>query len=88
MTAVEMAELEQLVERLLSGERRGDAAPVVKYLTTPELSVQIKTPVETLRYWRYIGKGPRSVKFGRRVLYAVEDVESFIAEARKDGATA
>lgn len=86
---VEMADLEQLVERLLSAERRGDAAPEVRYLTTAELSVRIRTPVETCRYWRYIGgKGPRSVKFGRKVLYAVEDVEAWEREARKGGAVA
>jgi len=88
MTTVEMAELEQLVERLLSAERRGDAAPEVKYLTSGELSVQIRTPVETLRYWRHVGKGPRSVKWGRKVLYAVEDVEAWEREARKGGAVA
>ncbi len=83
MTTVEMADLEQLVERLLSAERRGDAAPEVKYLTTAELSVRTRTPVETIRYWRHLGtKGPRSVKYGRRVLYPIEDVEAWERQAR------
>ncbi len=86
MATVEMADLEQLVERLLSGERHDVAAPQVNYLTTPELSVQIRTPVETLRYWRHVGKGPRSVKWGRKVFYPVEDVERWEREAREGAA--
>jgi hypothetical protein len=46
----------------------------------------IGTSPETVRYWRNLRKGPKSFKLGRRVLYAVEDVEAFIEEARKAGA--
>lgn len=53
-----------------------------KYLTTQEVADTLRTSVETVRYWRHINKGPKSFKVGRRVLYAVEDVEAFIAEAR------
>jgi excisionase family DNA binding protein len=54
-----------------------------KFLTTTEVAELLRTPPETVRYWRHLGdKGPRSFKVGRRVLYAVEDVEAFIAEAR------
>lgn len=54
-----------------------------KYLTTQEVAETLRTSAETVRYWRHIGKGPRSFKVGRRVLYATEDVERFIAEARQ-----
>ena len=54
-----------------------------KYLTTQEVADALRTSPETCRYWRSIGKGPRSFKVGRRVLYAVEDVEAFIAKARE-----
>lgn len=54
-----------------------------KYLTTQELAETLRTSAETVRYWRHIGKGPKSFKVGRRVLYAVDDVETFIAEARR-----
>ncbi len=54
----------------------------MEYLTTEEVSTKLRTPVETVRYWRHVGKGPKSFKVGRRVLYAVEDVEAFIAAAR------
>lgn len=52
------------------------------YITTDELAALLRTPAETVRYWRHVGKGPKSFKVGRRVLYAREDVEAFIADAR------
>jgi excisionase family DNA binding protein len=52
------------------------------FLTTDELAMLLRAPTETVRYWRHVGKGPRSFKVGRRVLYAREDVEAFIAKAR------
>lgn len=55
-----------------------------EYLTTAEVATTLRAPVETVRYWRHIKKGPRSFKVGRRVLYAREDVEAFIAAARAE----
>lgn len=56
------------------------------YITTQELAELIRTPVETVRYWRHVGKGPASFKpGGRRVLYARSDVEAWIETARKAG---
>jgi hypothetical protein len=46
-----------------------------EYLTTAEVASLCRSPVETVRYWRYVGQGPKSFKVGRRVLYAAEDVE-------------
>jgi hypothetical protein len=50
------------------------------YLTTDELAKRWRTTAETIRFHRHVGKGPRSVKFGRRVLYPVDGVESFERE--------
>lgn len=61
---------------------------MAKYLTTEEVADLLRAPVESVRYWRHIGKGPKSFKVGRRVLYAVEDVEAFVREARKAGTAA
>jgi excisionase family DNA binding protein len=58
------------------------------YMTTVEVAEALRAPVETVRYWRHVGKGPKSFKLGRRVLYALEDVEAFIAEARNGGTAA
>lgn len=53
-------------------------------MTTGEVAELLRVPAGTVRYWRYVGKGPKSFKVGgRRVLYAREDVESFVAEARQ-----
>ena len=57
-------------------------------MTTSETAKVLRTPVETLRYWRHIGKGPRSFKLGRRVLYARDDVEAFVEAARQGGTRA
>ena len=53
------------------------------YITTEEVAEILRAPAETIRYWRHVGKGPASFKIGRKVLYAVEDVEAFIAAARQ-----
>lgn len=51
-------------------------------MTTTEVAEVLRTSAETVRYWRHVGKGPKSFKAGRRVLYAREDVEAFLATAR------
>ena len=56
-----------------------------RYLTTVEVAELCRTAPETVRYWRFTGRGPKSFKVGRKVLYAVEDVEAWLADAR-DGA--
>lgn len=58
-----------------------------RLLTTTEVAELLRAPVETVRYWRHRGTGPRSVKVGTRVLYAERDVEAWLdglrqAEAR------
>ena len=40
--------------------------------------------VATLRAWRYRGKGPRYVKFGRAVRYLEEDLLDFINYCKVD----
>ena len=58
-----------------------------RYLTTEEVADLCRAEAETVRYWRSIGRGPKSFRLpgSRRVLYAADDVEAFIAAAR-DGA--
>lgn len=53
-----------------------------EYLTTAEVADLLRTSPETVRYWRHVGKGPRSFKLGRRVLYAYDDVTSWINAMR------
>jgi len=49
-------------------------------LTIDEATVIVRAPVATLRYWRFMGCGPRSFRLGRRVVYKHQDVLDWIDE--------
>ncbi len=49
--------------------------PVARYLTNDEAAAFLKLSPRTLEKQRVIGGGPRFHKFGRRVVYAIEDLE-------------
>lgn len=51
---------------------------VDKLLTIDEVAERLRKPVATLRYWRHIGAGPSSAKFGRDVRYREADVQAWI----------
>jgi DNA-binding transcriptional MerR regulator len=53
---------------------------MAQYLVTREVAEQLRTPEETLRYWRHIGKGPASFRVGRRVLYDAAVLDRWIQE--------
>ena len=55
-----------------------------EYLTTFEVAELLRTPVETVRYWRHIRTGPESFKVGRRVLYPKSAVEAWLDGLRRD----
>jgi DNA-binding transcriptional MerR regulator len=42
---------------------------MAKYLTTADIAEMCRTTVDTIRYWRSIGKGPSGFRVGRRVLF-------------------
>ena len=53
-------------------------------LSTAEVSEILGVPTETLRFWRHKGTGPQSFKLGpRKVRYAREDLDAWIAEQRQ-----
>lgn len=54
-----------------------------KFLTTSEVAQICRTSPETVRFWRHTGKGPKSFKAGRRMLYAAEDVDAWLADLRR-----
>lgn len=58
---------------------------MAEFMTTAELAQMLRTSPDTIRYWRYVGKGPRSWKAGRRVLYDRKEVERWIDESRGEG---
>ncbi|MBA3719338.1 MAG: helix-turn-helix domain-containing protein [Nocardioidaceae bacterium] len=51
-----------------------------RLLTLPEVAAMLRTPPDTLRYWRHIGAGPRSGKVGRRIIYRERDVLAYLDE--------
>jgi hypothetical protein len=53
-----------------------------RFLTTAALAQMFSLPASTLRYWRRIGLGPRSTKFGRSIRYDLRDVEEYVEECR------
>jgi excisionase family DNA binding protein len=57
-----------------------------RFMTTAEVAELLRIPVESVRWWRHVGKGPKSFELGRRVLYAREDLETFIEQARLEQA--
>jgi Helix-turn-helix domain len=46
-----------------------------RYLTNSEAAAYLNLSPRTLENWRVLGGGPRFRKFGRRVIYAVDDLE-------------
>lgn len=59
-----------------------------RYLLGEEVAERFRTSPETVRYWRHIGKGPRSLKVGRRVLYRESDVLAWELEHLSDATPA
>jgi len=57
---------------------------VSEYITTQEFADLLRTSPETVRYWRHIGKGPKSFKVGRRVLYVRDEITAWINAARTE----
>lgn len=57
---------------------------MAQYLTTRQVSEMTGIPTETLRWFRHVGRGPKSFKLSpRAVRYALEDVEAWIQAARE-----
>ena len=57
-----------------------------RYLTNDEAAAFLRLSPRTLEKQRVIGGGPRFRKFGRRVMYAIVDLEAW-ADARSFEAT-
>jgi predicted DNA-binding transcriptional regulator AlpA len=48
-------------------------------LTTEEVAQALRLKAQSVRKWRLTGYGPRFIKIGGRVRYALADVNDFIA---------
>ena len=51
-----------------------------RYLNNDEAAAYLRLSPRTLEKQRVIGGGPRFRKFGRRVMYAVADLDAWAAE--------
>ncbi|MCW2769988.1 MAG: Transcriptional repressor, dcmR family [Aeromicrobium sp.] len=51
-------------------------------LSLTEAAALLRAPVATLRYWRYLGTGPRSLRVGRAVRYWRSDVVGWLHEQK------
>ncbi len=56
-------------------------------LKPKELSERWKVPLTTLSRWRWTGKGPIFMKFGKHVSYQLKDFEIFEEEQRRRDTT-
>ena len=56
------------------------AAQPQRYLTNDEAADYLRLSPRTLEKQRVIGGGPRFRKFGRRVMYAVADLDAWAAD--------
>lgn len=46
-------------------------------LTPKEVAKRLRLNIGTLSNWRGEGKGPRFLKFGRKILYPISEIELF-----------
>jgi predicted DNA-binding transcriptional regulator AlpA len=54
-------------------------------LSLDEAAALVRAPVATLRYWRYLGTGPRSFRVGRAVRYWRSEVVAWLNEQARHG---
>lgn len=60
---------------------------MTQLLTIEEAASELNVSVATLRYWRVNGRGPRSARLGRRVMYRQSDLEQWVADRFADART-
>lgn len=55
----------------------------LRHLNQTEVARRWQISPRTLEAWRWLKQGPAYLKIGGRVLYKIEDVETFEAEQRR-----
>jgi Helix-turn-helix domain len=56
--------------------------PDADFLTLSEVADILRVPVNTLRWWRQQGTGPRYFKIGRRLVTTVGDLKTWVEEQK------
>ena len=54
-----------------------------RYVSIKEISEYTSLPVKTLYEWASLGRIP-SIKLGRRVLFDLNDIDSFMSSLKRD----
>ena len=57
-----------------------------RYVSIKEISEYTSLPVKTLYEWASLGRIP-SIKLGRRVLFDLNDIDSFMSSLKRDTGT-
>ena len=57
--------------------------PNDQLVTLAEAAEITRAPIDTLRYWRKVGRGPQAFKVGRRVVYRRSEVLRWIDEQQE-----
>jgi excisionase family DNA binding protein len=52
--------------------------------TAEEAAAFLRTKIRTIERWRHAGGGPPFVKVGRRVCYQRADLETWLAQQRRE----
>lgn len=56
-------------------------------LDTPEAAGFLRMQTNTLEIWRWAGKGPKFLKFGRSVKYRLSDLRSYVNDSVRTSTT-
>lgn len=62
--------------------------PIGPFIVSTELADLLRQPESTIRYWRHVGRGPRWIRMGRRVVYDKQDVLAWLEQQRGAAAQA
>ncbi|MFK4113794.1 helix-turn-helix domain-containing protein [Microbacterium sp. NPDC006705] len=57
-------------------------------LSINELADYLGVPVSTIYDWRTSGKGPRAYRFGKRIMFGVSDVRTWMGAMREPAGAA
>lgn len=57
-----------------------------KLMTVGDLAEQLNASPSTIRFWVTQGRGPKSLKVGRRRMFRPEDVEAWIERQIEESA--
>jgi excisionase family DNA binding protein len=57
-------------------------------LTVDEAAAWLSISPATLRYWRHVGRGPRSLSVGTAIRYRTSDIEAWLEAGAREGSPA